>query len=68
MDAAHWLSVGQVLSAVGRSSQCRHPTEILLDGPFELTTAMENYREIGVFDKVPRSELGETDAVQTAVF
>lgn len=53
MDAAHWLSVGQVLSAVGRSSQCRHPTEILLDGPFDLTTAMENYREIGVFDKVP---------------
>ena len=27
--------------------------KILLDGPFELTTAMENYREIGVFDKVP---------------
>jgi len=27
--------------------------KIMLDGPFELTTAMENYREIGVFDKVP---------------
>ena len=27
--------------------------KILLDGPFEVTTAMENYREIGVFDQVP---------------
>ena len=27
--------------------------KIMLDGPFELTTAMENYREVGVFDKVP---------------
>ena len=24
--------------------------KIMLDGPFELTTAMENYLEIGVFD------------------
>lgn len=27
--------------------------KILLDGPFELTTAMENYVQLGVFDKVP---------------
>lgn len=27
--------------------------KILLDGPFELTTAMENYIQLGVFDKVP---------------
>lgn len=27
--------------------------KILLDGPFELTTAMENYVELGVFDQVP---------------
>lgn len=27
--------------------------KIMLDGPFELTSAMENYLEIGVFDKVP---------------
>ena len=27
--------------------------KILLDGPFELTTAMENYQQLGVFDKVP---------------
>ncbi len=28
--------------------------KILLDGPFELTTAMENYRQLGIFDKVPQ--------------
>ena len=27
--------------------------KIMLDGPFELTTAMENYLKVGVFDKVP---------------
>lgn len=27
--------------------------KILLDGPFELTTAMENYLNLGIFDKVP---------------
>lgn len=27
--------------------------KILLDGPFELTTAMENYLSLGIFDKVP---------------
>ena len=27
--------------------------KMMLDGPFELTTAMENYLELGVFDKVP---------------
>lgn len=27
--------------------------KIMLDGPFELTTAMENYLQLGVFDKVP---------------
>ena len=27
--------------------------KIMLDGPFELTTAIENYVQIGVFDKVP---------------
>ncbi|GJG66800.1 pyridine nucleotide-disulfide oxidoreductase [Prevotella lacticifex] len=28
--------------------------KILLDGPFELTTAMENYLSLGIFDKVPQ--------------
>ncbi len=28
--------------------------KILLDGPIELTTAMENYLQLGVFDKVPQ--------------
>ncbi|HCN53972.1 MAG TPA: pyridine nucleotide-disulfide oxidoreductase [Prevotella sp.] len=28
--------------------------KILLDGPFELTTAMENYSSLGIFDKVPQ--------------
>ena len=28
--------------------------KILLDGPFELTTAMKNYLSLGIFDKVPQ--------------